>query len=196
MSSVAWHLRYGHPESHLRVRPHEPQESRHRILYSSESPRIAHLAATSTSPCGRVLQRGRALHAARRARARREPLAARVPGRRVRRGGSWPNGETGTVLRLHPALAPVKGALPSMVGKSSLCTTSRRAGRHRVRRLGPDRVFLPGPRSGRRTRRSADATGIRSRSATATRLRRSAFRSRGDQPSCSTGRGPSTPKPA
>ena len=103
----AWHLRYGIRESNLRVRPHDADELSH---YSSGTSDIEYLFPigwselegianrgdfdlTAHTEClGHEARMGRAgrepLHPARdRAGARRQPVDARIPRRRLRRGG-------------------------------------------------------------------------------------------------------------
>ena len=103
----AWHRRYGIRESHLRIRPHDADELSH---YSSGTSDIEYLfpigwselegvanrgdfdLTAHTNASGTKLewveQDGTPLHAARdRAGARRQPLDARLPRRRLRRGG-------------------------------------------------------------------------------------------------------------
>ena len=107
---VAWHLRYGMRESHLRVRPHDAEELSH---YSSATSDIEYLFPIGWSELEGIAHRGDfdltahteasgtklewvdgagALHAARRrARARREPLAcSRSWSTRTTRR-SWPS---------------------------------------------------------------------------------------------------------
>ena len=99
-------------------------------------------------------------------------------------------GEQRTVLKLHPALAPVKVAvLPLLrkdghpeVAREIHATLKRARAAERVRRGRLDRQALPPPgrdrHALRRHRRPPDARGPhRDRSATATRSRRSGSRS-------------------
>ena len=105
-SALAWHRRYGLRESHLRVRAHDAEELSH---YSSATSDIEYLFPIGWSELEGIAHRGdfdltahtqasgtklewvdgdeRYTPACRRAGARRQPLDARVHGRRVRRGG-------------------------------------------------------------------------------------------------------------
>ena len=141
----------------------------------------------------------RALHAARdRARARRQPLDARVPDRRLRRGGRRRARADGAAAA--PAARARQGRRPAARRQerghgregaralrgaahaspaSSTTTAGRSAGATAARTRSERRS-----RSRSTSRRSRTR---RSRSATATRSRRSGFRSAARAPSCSTG---------
>ena len=91
------------------------------------------------------------LRAARhRARCRRRPRDARLPRRRLRRGGAS-RASTRTVLKLHPRLAPVKVAVLPLVRKDGQPELAReiqaklRGDADRVRRGRVDRQALPAP---------------------------------------------------
>ena len=106
---LAWHVRYGVRESHLRVRAARgrralallERDERHRVPLPDRlvgargdreprrlRPDAAHGARPGRSSSGSTREHRRALRAARdRAGARRQPLDADVPDRRLRRGG-------------------------------------------------------------------------------------------------------------
>ena len=185
---VAWHLRYGIRESHLRVRPHDAEELSH---YSSATSDIEYLFPIGWSELEGIAHRGDF------------DLTAHTQASGTKL--EWVDGQERytphvvepalgvnrsmlaflvdaydeevvaererTVLRLHPALAPVKVAvLPliprndDMVGKSRVAVRGASSrGRRRVRRLGPDRAPLPPSGRDRHTvradHRRADAGG-------------------------------------
>ena len=143
---LAWYMRYGVRESHLRVRPHDADELSH---YSSETSDIEYLFPIGWSELEGIANRGdfdltqhtehsgtklewvdagtrRAVRAARdRARARRRPLDAGVPDRRLRRGGRRRARAHGAAPA--PALAPVKAAVLPLVGKDTAMVEKARA---------------------------------------------------------------------
>ena len=169
-SGVQWHLRYGIRESHLRVREHDAEELSH---YSSATSDLEYLFPMGWSELEGIAHRGDfdltahteasgtklewvdgqeryTPHVVEPALGVNRSMLAflvdaydeEVVAERER-----------TVLRLHPALAPVKVAvLPliskneDMVGKARVSVRGASAGRgSRVRRLGPDRPPLPPP---------------------------------------------------
>ena len=157
---------------HLRLREHDADELSH---YSSGTADVEYLFPIGWSELEGIANRGdfdltrarrvqrrearvlrpgerRALRAARhRARRRRRPRDARVPRRRLRRGGGRGR-DSRTVLRLHPRLAPVKVAVLPLVrkdGQPELAREVRASLRGlmqcRVRRGRLDRPALPAP---------------------------------------------------
>jgi len=141
-----WHLRYGVRESHLRVRPHDPDELSH---YSSETSDIEYLYPMGWSELEGVANRG----------AYDLTAHSDASGTKL----EWVDAGTGerfvphviepalglnrsfltflidaydeevvgererTVLRLHPALAPVKAAVLPLIGKSEDMVSKARA---------------------------------------------------------------------
>ena len=165
---VAWHLRYGLRESHLRVRPHDAEELSH---YSSATSDLEYLFPIGWSELEGIAHRGDF------------DLTAHTQASGTKL--EWVDGEERytphvvepalgvnrsmlafmvdaydeevvadrerTVLRLHPALAPVKAAILPLdpaerghgrEGAVAVRGAPTRRGR-RVRRLGPDRPALP-----------------------------------------------------
>ena len=196
-----WYTGLGIRPDHLKLRPHDADELSHyssatsdvEYLYPigwSELEGIANRGDFDLTQHARVLGRearvlrpavGRALRPARdRAGRRRRALGARVPVRRLRRGRH--RRRQRTVLKLHPALAPVKVAVLPLLRKDGHPERAReihadaqaRRPPERVRRGRLDRQALPPPgrdrHALRRHRRPPDARGRhRHRCATATR---------------------------
>ena len=178
---VAWHLRYGIRESHLRVRPHDAEELSH---YSSATSDIEYLFPIGWSELEGIAHRGDF------------DLTAHTQASGTKL--EWVDGEERytphvvepalgvnrsmlafmvdaydeevvaererTVLRLHPALAPVKAAVLPLIprnedmvgeGAGALRGAPPRR-RRRVRRLGPDRPPLPPPGRDRHAVRAHD----------------------------------------
>ena len=177
----AWHLRYGIRESHLRVREHDAEELSH---YSSATSDLEYLFPMGWSELEGIAQRGDFD-----LRAHTEGSGTKLewvdgqerytphvvePALGVNRSmlafmvDAYDEEVVAererTVLRLHPALAPVKVAvLPliprneDMVGKARVPVRGASAGgRLRVRRLGPDRPPLPPPGRDRHAVRAHD----------------------------------------
>ena len=177
----AWHLRYGIRESHLRVREHDAEELSH---YSSATSDLEYLFPMGWSELEGIAHRGDfdltahteasgtklewvdgqeryTPHVVEPALGVNRSMLAflvdaydeEVVAERER-----------TVLRLHPALAPVKVAvLPliprneDMVGEGAVAVRGASAGRgRRVRRLGPDRPPVPAPGRDRHAVRAHD----------------------------------------
>ena len=167
----AWHRRYGIRESHLRVRPHDADELSH---YSSGTSDIEYLFPIGWSELEGVANRGdfdltqhtnasgtklewveqdgtRYTPARDRAGARRQPVDARLPRRRLRRGGR------GRARPHRPA--PASAARTGEGGRAAADRQERRHGRQgaqalrgappgdlgRVRRRRADRPALPAP---------------------------------------------------
>jgi glycyl-tRNA synthetase len=143
---LAWHVRLGVRESHLRVRPHEPDELSH---YSSETSDIEYLFPIGWSELEGIANRGDFD-----LRQHSESSATKL---------EWVDAATGerfvphviepalgvnrslltflidaydeevvtererTVLRLHPRLAPVKAAVLPLIGKSEDMVAKARA---------------------------------------------------------------------
>ena len=119
----------------------------------------------------------RALHPARdRAGRRRRPRDARLPRRRLRRGGD--RGRERTVLRLHPRLAPVKAAVLPLVNKDGMPELAREI----YAALAPAHAG----RVRRPAARSASATAARTRSARRAASPSTARRSRTAPSPCAT----------
>ena len=175
-----WHRRYGLRESHLRIRPHDADELSH---YSSGTSDIEYLfpigwselegvanrgdfdLTAHTNASGTKLewveQDGSPLHAAcDRAGARRQPLDARVPRRRLRRGDR---------RRPRAHRAPPPPAARARQGGDPAADRQER-GHDRPGRASSTRSCARSSRSSTTTAvRSAVATGARTRSARRTR---------------------------
>ena len=169
-----WHRRYGIRESHLRIRPHDADELSH---YSSGTSDIEYLfpigwselegvanrgdfdLTAHTNASGTKLewveQDGAPLHpACDRACPRRQPLDARVPGRRLRRGGR---------RRPRPHRAPPPSAARAGQGGDPAADREER---------GHDRQGAQALRGAARgSSRSSTTTAARSAAATGARTR-------------------------
>ena len=181
---LGWYTRYGIRESHLRVRPHEPDELSH---YSSATSDIEYLFPIGWSELEGIAHRGDFDLTRTHEGVGDEARVGRRGGRRAlhRRTSSSPRSGVNrsmlafmvdaydeevvaererTVLRLHPQLAPVKVAVLPLIarnedmvveGARALRGAAPRRGR-RVRRLGPDRPPLPPPGRDRHAVRAHD----------------------------------------
>ena len=187
---LAWHVRYGVRESHLRVRPHEADELSH---YSSETSDIEYLFPIGWSELEGIANRGdfdltqhteasgTKLEWFEESTGERYVPHVIEPALGVNRSmltflvDAYDEEVVGererTVLRLHPQLAPVKAAVLPLIGKDTAMVEKARALYEDLRRQLQRRVR-------RRWRRSAAATGARTRSARRTGSRSTSRRSR------------------
>ena len=150
---LAWHVRYGVRESHLRVRPHEADELSH---YSSETSDIEYLFPIGWSELEGIANRGdfdltqhteasgTKLEWFEESTGERYVPHVIEPALGVNRSlltfliDAYDEEVVGererTVLRLHPQLAPVKAAILPLVGKDTAMVEKARALHEELRR--------------------------------------------------------------